>query len=455
MILVIVRASATLGFDTRIPGTEGSNVKRSSSYQDSLLRAMRQWLPGQFFSHWPVLRRVCWTAHRVFWTSILMAWSVEQTLGERFDAVRRFLKTVLPHWCLGRSYQGWFDALQKWLLPLQPAVAKHLRQQMHALAGRHWQPHGWCAFAVDGSRVECPRTKANEQELGCAGRKKTGPQLFVTTLWHMGLGLPWDYRLGPGKSSERRHLEAMLGELPPRSLLLADAGFIGYELCQRIVAAEQAFVLRVGKNVTLLTRLGYYEREDAQTVYLWPQKQRRCHPLVLRLIVCGSGTDKVYLVTNVLDQQQLSDATAAVFYQRRWGVEVFYRSCKQTLQRRKMLSRCPSGCYAELHGTMLGLWLLGLISVAAIVRRGGTPLSWSVALSRRLVRQALQGTGRGDLQVRLARAVKDDYQRQASKKARDWPHKKKEPAAGAPKIKPANREQLRQMKRLEEKLAAA
>src|SRR5271170_5269656 len=119
MTLVNVRASDTLGFSTQIPGTEGSNVKRSSSYQDSLLRAIRQWLPGQFFSRWPVGRRLCWTAQRVFWMSLLMAWSVEQTLGERFDAVRGFLKTVLPHWRLGGSYQGWCDAVQRWLLPLQ------------------------------------------------------------------------------------------------------------------------------------------------------------------------------------------------------------------------------------------------------------------------------------------------------------------------------------------------
>jgi hypothetical protein len=454
MTLVNVRASDTLGFSTQIPGTEGSNVKRSSSYQDSLLRAIRQWLPGQFFSRWPVGRRLCWTAQRVFWMSLLMAWSVEQTLGERFDAVRGFLKTVLPHWRLGGSYQGWCDAVQRWLLPLQAAVAQRLRRQMQTLAGRHWQLHGWCAFAVDGSRVECPRTQANE-ELGCAGRKRTGPQLFVTTLWHVGLGLPWAYRLGPGTASERSHLQDMLPDLPPRSLLLADGGFIGYDLCQRLMAAEQAFVLRVGKNVTLLTQLGYYEREDAQTVYLWPQKQRQCRPLVLRLIVCGSGKDKVYLVTNVLDQEQLSEQAAGVFYQLRWGVEVFYRSCKQTLQRRKMLSRCPASCYGELHGTMLGLWLLGLLSVAAILERGGSPLSWSVALARRLVRQALQGTGRGDLLRQLAGAVKDQYQRRTSKKARDWPHKKNEPPPGPPKVKSANGKQQQQLKRLKEKLTAA
>jgi hypothetical protein len=300
-------------------------MKHSLTYQHSLLQAMRDWFPGQFFARWPVAKNVLWTAQRVFWLGLLMTWSSEQTLGERFHSVRRWLKTLLPHWRLGTSYQGWFDAQQKWLTPLQPAVAKRLRRHMHKLAGQHWQQQGWCAFAVDGSRVECPRTQANEQELKCAGRAKTGPQLFCTTLWHMGLGLPWDYRLGPGTASERRHLEDMLGDLPPQSLLVGDAGFPGYDVTQRVLKAGQSFLLRVGSNVSLLTKLGYWQREDAATVYLWPGKHRQAAPLVLRLIVCGQGKDKVYLLTNVLDADKLSDQAAGVFYQMRWGVEVSQR----------------------------------------------------------------------------------------------------------------------------------
>src|SRR5438477_89961 len=83
-------------------------------------------------------------------------------------------------------------------------------------------------------RVACPRTAANEKALKCAGKKKTGPPLFVTTLLHMGTGVPWDFRIGPGTASERRHLEAMPPDLPPRSLVVADAGFTGYEFYRRI-----------------------------------------------------------------------------------------------------------------------------------------------------------------------------------------------------------------------------
>src|SRR4029453_634829 len=111
-------------------------------------------------------------------------------------------------------------------------------------------------FAADGSRLECPRTAANEAGLGCAGKRKTGPQLFLTTLWHMGTGLPWAFRIGPGTASERRHLEAMLPELPRQALVIADAGFTGYDLYRRLLAAQMNFLLRVGANVQLLRKLG-------------------------------------------------------------------------------------------------------------------------------------------------------------------------------------------------------
>jgi hypothetical protein len=197
-----------------------------ASYRHGLKDAIGKLLPGQFFSRWPVSGSK-WSPLRVFWLAMLMVWSAEQTLQARFEETREVVRSLFPKWSLGKSYTGWYEAQLKWLTPLRPALGKRLRGQLQTLAGRHWQREGWCAFAADGSRVECPRTAANENELKCAGKKKTGPQLFVTTLLHMGTGVPWDFRIGPGKASERRHLEEMLPDLPPRSLVVADAGFTG------------------------------------------------------------------------------------------------------------------------------------------------------------------------------------------------------------------------------------
>lgn len=238
--------------------------------------------------------------------------------------------------------------------------------------------------------MECPRTEASERELKCAGKKKTGPPLFVTTLLHMGTGVPWDFRIGPGTASERRHLEEMLPELPPQSLVVADAGFTGYEFYRRIRAAKQRFWLRVGSNVHLLKELGYIEQEGRDTVYLWPERNGNERPVVLRLIACRDGKKKMYLVTNVLDPKALTEQSAAVFYEMRWGVEVFFRSLKQTLEKRRMLSRTPQAAQCALTWALLGLWLLGLLTVPPILTRGGDPWRWSAAKARDRVRRSMR-----------------------------------------------------------------
>jgi len=425
-----------------------------------LVEAVSQWLPGQWFSQWTVQRGTKWTPQRLFWVAILMTWSADQSLLERFRDARRTLQGLFPKWSLGTSYTGWYQAQAKWITPLQPALTRRLQEQMRQM-WRRWQyREGWCALAVDGSRVECPRTKSNQKGLGCAGRKKTGPQLFVTTLWHMGLGIPWDFRIGPGKASERRHLQEMLASLPAKSLVVGDAGFTGYDFYRAILGAQQNFLLRVGANVHLLKKLGYYEREGRDTVYLWPDKQRRRKPLVLRLIKLKKGKQYAYLVTNVMDRQALSDESAGRLYEMRWGVEVFYRSFKQTMQRRKMLSRTPEAAKCELIWVMLGLWLLGLLGVAKIIARGAEPLSWSAALARQRVRQSMRmvvkkGYRDRSLSKALGRAVKDEYLRHGSKKARAWPHKKNEAPPGAPKIQSATRAQCRAAQRLKTKAHAA
>jgi hypothetical protein len=429
--------------------------RTQASYRHGLKDAIGKLLPGQFFSRWRSAGSK-WSPLRVFWVAILMVWSAEQTLQTRFEETREVVRSLFPKWTLGKSYTGWYEAQLKWLAPLRPALGKRLRQQLRTKAGRHWRREGWCAFTADGSRVECPRTAANENELKCAGKKKTGPQLFVTTLLHMGTGVPWDFRIGPGTASERRHLEEMLADLPPRSLLVADAGFTGYEFYRRIAAAQQSFLLRVGSNVRLLRELGYFEQEGRDTVYLWPERNENEPPVVLRLIERCDGKKKMYLVTNVLDKKALTEKSAGVLYEMRWGVEVFFRSLKQTLEKRRMLSRTPAAVKCELTWALLGLWLLGLMTASAILARGGDPLAWSAAKARDRVRRSMRRAlrrGRRDrgLVRDLAHAVKDGYVRRALKKARDWPHKKTEKPPGEPKIQSATAGQRRAAKRVKAK----
>lgn len=386
-----------------------------------------------------------------------MSWDEGQTLTSRWDHACTTAKELHPHWKLGASYSGFAEALARETPRLVEAIKKRFRREMQALPERFWNGGDWTAFAVDGSRQEAPHTEANEEALGCAGRDKTAPQVFITTVWHVGLGLPWDFRVGPGTASERNHAYEMVDELPPRALLIADCGFVGYGLVRKILCTGRSLLLRVGGNIRLLTKLGYYERERDNIVYLWPQnRQHGQKPLVLRLIRLRQGQQMIYLLTNLLQSKQLTDAQARKLYKLRWGEEIFYRSYKQTLKRRTLLSRTAPTCWAESQWTLLGLWLLGLLTVPRMMANGHDPNQWSVAASRDLVRQAMRNERprrrpTQALTAMLAAAVKDNYRRRSDKAARNYPRKKKEKPPGPPTIKMASAVEVKRAKKLKAK----
>ncbi len=403
-----------------------------------------------------------WTGRFLVFVAILMGWESSQSLCDRFDSARDSVTGMFPgRRRVGRTYQGFVKGLLRWSDLLLEKITGHLRGVIRQIAGAYWTREQFVAFAADGSRVECPRTEANEMALGCGGRKGTGPQFWLTTLWHMGTGLPWAWKIGRSTDAERTHLREMLPLLPHNALLVADAGFTGYLLFREILSGGRSFLIRVGSNVRLLEKLGYAEIENVQTVYLWPDMWRKKNypPLVLRLIVLQRKGKKMYLLTN-LPSERLTDKQAGVLYEMRWGVEVFYRSMKQTLSHRKMLSRAPKQARAELSWTLVGLQLLGLLSVEQIIHRGKDPLSWSVAASLRVVRLAMRdgrsrGLRRGGLLRALSLAVKDHYTRTSSKKARDWPHKKREKPPGTPKLRKANKTEVTKAKEIKDARIAA
>jgi len=378
-----------------------------------------------------------------------MALGEQDGLVERFEAVSECLHEACPHWPLGTSYDSWMAAQKREAERLVPAVTRKLRQHLQALSS-HPAGGRWEAFAVDGSDAACPRTRANQDALGDSGKPGGIPQLVMTVLYHVGLGLPWAFRVGPSSQSERGHLREMLDELPAGSLLVADAGFIGYELCREMIERKQHFLLRVGGNVHLLTGLGYDYEIEGETVYLWPQEQqqRREPPLKLRLIVLReAGKEPVYLVTSVLDAEQLTAEEAGEIYQQRWGVEVYYRTVKQTLDHARARSRRPDRCYLEMTWALLGAWLLQLMTLRQVTAAGGTPSEVSPAQARKAVRRAMGNApprprSRQSLLDVLAHCRLDDYSRTRPKASRNYPRKKRHKPPAPPKIKSSSAKQV-------------
>lgn len=102
-----------------------------------------------------------------------MGFSPETNLTDRFEKTCEAVGSERPRWRLGNTYDGFSEALLKWSAELVPAVLKRIRRQTLAIAGRFEKRFSWKVIAIDGTRLECPRTQANEQQLGCAGKEKT------------------------------------------------------------------------------------------------------------------------------------------------------------------------------------------------------------------------------------------------------------------------------------------
>jgi DDE family transposase len=410
------------------------------------------------------LRKDCtWTPRLLTAVALMWAWSDELTLVERFATARRLVDYLFsPAGPLAESYQCFTKLLRRWTDALIGCWQAALHERMRRELAGSWCVLGFVMFGVDGSRDELPRTRSHEraysptrQRKSRQGRKRcdraymrkaNSPQLWLTTMWHVGTGLPWDWRIGPSDSSERAHLREMLPQLPPEALITADAGFVGYESLRAILDSQRQLLIRVGSNVRLLKKLGYARREWDNTVYLWPDSQRDRPPLVLRLVEAHNGRHPVFLVTSVLSKTRLTDRQVIELYARRWGIELFYRHLKQTFGRRKLRSTNAENALLELHWSLAGLWGMALYALAQFQLADLPPRRLSIAQTlrafRRMMRDYLHPVEQGkNLRERLGAALIDPYHRR-NKTSRNYPRKKQESPAGPPQIIMATNTQI-------------
>ena len=437
-----------------------------------LHRALNWAIDTRLFAHLTVHRNTSWTFPNLILLTLLWVWSERRTLTGAFDHASQLAQTLLGKTVL-KSYPGFIDAVTTWTPALMPLMWARLHQRMETIAGTYWRIGQWLPLAVDGSRTTTPRTKKNEaafcpRRLGHGSTAKSRrkwknkrrrqkkltpvhPQIWLTLVWHMVLKMPWAWQQGPSNSSERAHFTELLEtqEFPEKTLFCGDAGFVGYDLWQSMAGRGHHFLMRVGSNIRLLRRLGDV-RVRGDLVHFWPRAvaAKNRPPLVLRLLKFRTGRCEIFAVTNVLSERDLTVAQAKEMYRARWGVEVQFRSLKQTFGRGKLHSRTPEHADVELEWSVLGLWLIQLMTAAEQIPAGIGPERSSVSVALQVVRDAMTRGRPMGLKKELRGAVKDSYKRLSKKAARYRPKTKDKPAAGKPKVVMASDAERRKYRQL-------
>ena len=197
-------------------------------------------------------------------------------------------------------------------MPVLRALAAGIRGRIQAIFGDRWKVGNFIPFGCDGTRLACPRTEELEQRLGTFGKEGSPPMIWNTSIVHLTLGFPFCWRLGKGgKASERSHLIAMLRWLPAAALIVADAGYVGYEVVKTMISSERVVSHPHVLPRDLLQRSNEPLEEFREgIVYYWPKTQQNEGKLpirgrLMRIHSCRHKMD-VWLFTNVEDPQAVA-----------------------------------------------------------------------------------------------------------------------------------------------------
>jgi len=470
--------------------------QRPLTNQDSFDHFRAWLLPDEhIFSTIRFHGNIKWTPTALVWLALCWAWSEARHLTDAFAQAFHVCQHMVT--CTLSTYQGFMGALVRWTGKMLPVLRDVIHQRMEQIGGKFWRIDGWVPIAFDGSRSTAPRTKSNEAAF-CAstyGQGKTAryrkkkskgmrrkrnkenkgqapePQAWATLLWHMGLRLPWSWRLGASDASERAHVMDMLRteSFPPHTLFCGDAGFVGYPLWACLLERHSDFLVRVGSNVSLLHEHAHCKlppKGRERLVLCWPRRALQADqpPLRLRLLRVRVGKIWAWMLTSVLDRKELTARAVARLYQLRWGIELGFRGLKQTLGRGKLRCRNSQRLLAELDWSILAMAVAELLALreqqaARSAREQPVePQKRSLAGTLRALRNGLRNlkevpeAGK-DLPSRLRAAVTDSYRRKRSKAARYRPANPDKKPLGDPKLRGLNKREQRELRQLKAKMA--
>jgi Transposase DDE domain len=412
----------------------------------SLIGSIREFLTPEVFKQvrnaLPRRKSPRWDLHPLLYILVLTTYCCGDSLPEKFEAARAFYVASCPKRKRpGGHFTGFEKAVAKLPMPILRALAAAIRGRVEAIFGNRWKVGNFIPFGCDGTRQTCPRTEELEQRLGTFGKEGSPPMIWNTSIVHLTLGFPFCWRLGKGgKASERSHLMYMLRWLPTSALIVADAGYVGYDVAATMILANVCFLIRMSSNATFYSEANESLDEFREgIVYYWPKTQQNDGkpPIRGRLIRIHSCRHKVdvWLFTNVEDPKLLPLETAGTCYRWRWENEGFFRTYKRTLKKVALMSRTVRLVHREVEASMIATQLLlcqGALAMP-VPRKDSLPVMCSPRGVLLEVRRDILGRKESKpFSERIARAQREQRVRTSPKQKREWPRRKTHTPPHAP-----------------------
>lgn len=446
---------------------QSRSVRQEKSCNKHLLRELLAWaLPeGELFDASEFHGNIKWQPEQLLAQALLWAWQEARHITDAFEQTRDVCDELGLNETIV-TYTAFMNALTRYAEVLATKLKERYWQLAEEVGGEQFRTHGWVVMGFDGSRITAPRTVSNEQAF-CApnygkgkrsryGKKKSkglrrkrnkaqktqpqAPQVWITMMWHVGLRLPWTWKLGPSNSSERDHVKQMLRQepFPNDTLFCGDAGFTGYPLWSLLLESGHEFLIRVGSNVSLLSEHADVKQSGDGTVLCWPKGRMDSGdpPLRLRLVQVKVGKTDMWMLTSVQSKRKLSRKRIAEIYALRWGIEVEFRGLKQTIDKHMLRCRNSNRLLTELDWSIRAMGFAELFALReqlSLARKTSdsayTPKHRSLARTMRALRKCMRQLHKpfddeNNLRTWLSEALVQQYKNRTDKRAR---YKRKNP----------------------------
>lgn len=196
--------------------------------------------------------------------------------------------------------------------------------------------HGYHVFAIDGAKIQVPKTKDNIEYFGlCSNRhhSREDAMACISTLYDVLEDFIVDGVIQKYHKSERSaarthlsNLEAL--ELTQKSVVLFDRGYPSFDFYKHFEEKQYFYLMRVQGKIKNLTQLG---KQDAVTAFR-PLNRKKEEPVKVRVVhvTLDDGTDEC-LVTNIMDPTITVDMFKELYFLR-WGIESKYNELKNQLE---------------------------------------------------------------------------------------------------------------------------
>lgn len=197
---------------------------------------------------------------------------------------------------------------------------------------------------------------------------------------------------GPLAEHETVLSRRLFDRLSAGMLLLADQGFVGFDLWRAASAGGADLLWRVRKSTVLPVVQALDDGSYLSRIVAARGKDRRADPITVRVIeyTLGKGSEgTVYrLTTTVLDPQAAPAAELAALYVQRWEIETTLDEIKtqQGGPRLVLRSQHPAGVEQEIFAFLLVHHALRELMHQAARQAGRDPDRLSFSRTLRVVR---------------------------------------------------------------------